>query len=112
MSRDLFAALLDLDNRDAAAGVKARLGLDEVLEAFEMVSDEGGDTRYECPFCRGFSLEPHKDNMNFTCGSCAETGDIITLVRAHRYVVLTGAIKLLEELIGGSGRDTKTGDLF
>ncbi len=100
------ASARDMQHRVAL--LKSKVGFDDAVVALGMEGDAGP----ECPSCGALdALKPcHKGNGYF-CEVCAETGDVITLVRARRDCGHLKAVEFLErECL--SCKDSRTLELF
>jgi hypothetical protein len=110
MAGELFAHRRKSDDRERAALVKAKVGIEEALAALFDQTTLGSPCPN--PSCGAIGmLKIVHGGDGWLCEVCAARGDVIELVRAVRQCGFHAALEFLEVEVAGA-RCRKTGDLF
>ena len=94
-------------NNEQAALVKARVGIDDCVQALELDVGEGT----QCPNrrCDGIdSIKQSRNGETWGCDQCGEKGDIISMVRLRRNCGFGQAIEFLKrECLPAGGKQER-----
>ncbi|HEV7465272.1 MAG TPA: DNA primase [Candidatus Dormibacteraeota bacterium] len=87
---------------DAAAEVKARLDILEVIGGYVRLQRSGRDHKGLCPFHseRTPSFSVSQEKQAWYCFGCQEGGDLLTFVEKIEHVDFLGALEMLAERAG------------
>src|ERR1700704_5825478 len=87
---------------DAAAEVKARLDIVEVIGGYVRLARSGRGHKGLCPFHsqRTPSLSVSQEKQAWYCFGCQEGGDVLTFVEKIEHVDFMGALEMLAERAG------------
>ncbi len=97
---------------DAAAEVKARLDIVEVIGGYVRLQRSGRDLKGLCPFHseRTPSFSVSQEKQAWYCFGCQEGGDLLTFVEKIEHVDFLGALEMLAERAGVELERTLPGD--
>jgi len=97
---------------DAAAEVKARLDIVEVIGGYVRLARSGRDHKGLCPFHseRTPSFSVSQEKQAWYCFGCQEGGDVLTFVEKIEHVDFMGALEMLAERAGVEIERSHPGD--